>query len=300
VSESIFTTQIPDNSFANDGTLYTLATTFTVAANGSTTHHRYRSAATQPSAAVIGVLFRLTSNATGVELTRVAYDNWSANAWLTMPWPSPVALVTGEVYATGYITPNYFVLSEHTFTSAAITNGNLTAIQSGVPDANGRIHVGDGFPEIAAFNDSSYFSDLVFAASSGQSAAIGLATETDTAIAMGRSKARTLAVAGETDTAVPLGRSKARAVGTAGSIETALALGRGKSRALGTATETDAAAMLARAKARAVGTAGETDIALAFDTGLHGPVGGRIVASTRPGRIVSTGRRGRTVRGGGG
>jgi hypothetical protein len=73
-----------------------------------------------------------------------------------------------------------------------------------------------------------------------------------------------------------------------------------QSAVVGLVTETDTALPLGRGKSRALGVATETDIAVAFGTGLHGPVGARIVSTTRPGRIVSTTRPGRITRGGGG
>lgn len=61
--------------------------------------------------------------------------------------------------------------------------------------------------------------------SSGITAAVGTASETDSAIALGRTRSRTLGVAVETETALPIGRRKSRTLGVAIETDTALPLG---------------------------------------------------------------------------
>jgi hypothetical protein len=108
---------------------------------------------------------------------------------------------------------------------------------------------------------------------------LAAAVETDTALPLGRSKARALTLAVETDTAVALGRVKRAALGLAAEADAALPVGLTKTRLLGTATETDtalrvqgpilkatetdAALPLGRLKAKPLGTAAETDSAQA-------------------------------------
>lgn len=99
-------------------------------------------------------------------------------------------------------------------------------------------------------------------AGGAQSAALGTTAETDTAVALARTKTRALGTTAETDTAVAFARRKTKTAGTATSTETAQPLGRRKTRTLGTATETDAALPVAASGAHLVGTALEADLAL--------------------------------------
>lgn len=91
------------------------------------------------------------------------------------------------------------------------------------------------------------------------------ASETDSAMPFGATKARTLGVAAVVETAQPLGRHKALALGTAYDVDTAQPLGRGKARALPAAVETDSPLGFGAAKTRHLGTANETDTALSFN-----------------------------------
>lgn len=108
--------------------------------------------------------------------------------------------------------------------------------------------------------------DTAFALTRAKARAVGLAAEADTAFALTRAKARTVGLATETDAALAAGRAKARAVGLAAEADTALAVtaGTGDAVAIGLAAETDSALAVARAKARSVGLAAETDTALAL------------------------------------
>lgn len=96
------------------------------------------------------------------------------------------------------------------------------------------------------------------------------AAETDTAVPLGRAKARALGVAVETEQAQPLGRHKALALGTAYDIVTAQPLGRSKAMVLPPAVETDSALAFGAKKIRAMGTANEADTALSFAVPMVG------------------------------
>jgi hypothetical protein len=114
---------------------------------------------------------------------------------------------------------------------------------------------------------------LLGQASSSQAAALGTASETDTAIALTRRKARALGIASETDTAGTVGRAKRRALGIAAETDTAQTLTRAKARTLGVAAETDTAVALARRKARQLGVASEADTASSFAHGTAAALG---------------------------
>lgn len=164
MATSIFTTEVPVAGNATDATPYTLGTAWSTSIDGYVTHHRFRA----PSNVVngtqfIGLLFRITNEATGVELGRTQYlDGLVADDWNSRAFASAIPVLASEYYITAYFTPDRFVLTEGAFASGGITNAPLTAIQSGAPYGNGRVHVGDGYPEITSGASTNYFSDLIF------------------------------------------------------------------------------------------------------------------------------------------
>jgi hypothetical protein len=163
VAESIFTSQVPLAGNVNDGTQYTLGTVWTPAVNGTVTHIRVYAPASAPASPFVGVLYSVTDDISGVELSRATFGALTPSAWNTVELPGGgVSVTAGQYYAATYITPDFFVLTTLFFTSSGVTNGNLTAIQSGAPFGNGRIHVGDGFPEVTSGQQACYFADVVF------------------------------------------------------------------------------------------------------------------------------------------
>jgi hypothetical protein len=161
---SIFTVQTPVAGNATDGVPYTLGTAWRTDTDGYVTHHRFRAPSNVDNGTqFVGLLFRITNEATGVELGRTQYlDGLVADDWNIRAFSAAIPVVTSEFYVTAYFTPDYFVLTEGVFASGGVTNAPLTAIQSGVPYGNGRIHVGDGYPEITSGASTNYFSDLIF------------------------------------------------------------------------------------------------------------------------------------------
>jgi hypothetical protein len=161
---SIFTSQTPVAGNATDATPYTLGTAWRTDTNGYVTHHRFRAPSNVDNGTqFIGLLFRITNEATGVELGRAQYvDGLTPDVWNSVAFSPAIPVVTSEYYITAYYTPDYFVLTEGVFSGGGVTNAPLTAIQSGVPYGNGRIHVGDGYPEITSGASTNYFSDVIF------------------------------------------------------------------------------------------------------------------------------------------
>jgi hypothetical protein len=120
---------------------------------------------------------------------------------------------------------------------------------------------------------------LLLSTASGTIASIGIATENDSALAVGKQKVIGIAI--ETDSSLTLGRVKVRLLGIASETDSALVVTSKKLRALGIATETDSglpvskkkpitlalendsAIALTRRKSRALGIATENDSAIA-------------------------------------
>lgn len=173
MAESIFTSQTPADANISDDTTYTLGTVWTPAADGVVTHLRMFAPTSAPSGSVIGVLYRVDSDTTGVELARATFGTLTLGDWNAVALPSPVPVFAGSYYAACYVTPDRFVITTAFFAAGSTVNGSLTAPQSGSPYGNGRFHVGDGFPDVTSGERSCYFADVVFEA--GAPAAQGTA-----------------------------------------------------------------------------------------------------------------------------
>jgi CBS domain-containing protein len=106
------------------------------------------------------------------------------------------------------------------------------------------------------------FSIAIKSASSGLSASVGTATETDAAQALGKAKTKAVGTVTETDAAQALSRRKAKAVTFPTETDAALPVGRAKTRSLGTVTETDAALPVGKTKVKSIGFPTETEVAL--------------------------------------
>lgn len=95
--------------------------------------------------------------------------------------------------------------------------------------------------------------------------AVGLNTETDSALAATAKKAKAIGLNTETDSALAATWSKAKAIGLTTETDEAFAFTRsGQAVAIGLATETDSALAVGKAKALTIGQATETDSAFAF------------------------------------
>ncbi len=266
------TSQTPVNGNADNGAAITLGVRL-YAPDGATVAGVAFYAPTTNTGTYTAGLWLVTApddSATGTLLESGSLGSGSVTpgAWNTIPLDAPVELTADTVYTAGVHTSSgRFVLTSGAF-SAAISGNGIVLIQSGDDPVGAGVSRNGVFTEGGAltfptstFGSSDYFIDVELD-DGGQSAAVGTATETDTALALGRAKARAVGAATETDAAQPLGRAKALAVGVATSTETAMPIGRAKSRALGVATETSSAFTIGRAKQRALGLASETDVAL--------------------------------------
>lgn len=120
-------------------------------------------------------------------------------------------------------------------------------------------------------------------------AALTLASETDTGQALSKTKTRALGVASETDTAQALTRHKTRLLGIASETNAAQAIGHTRSRALPLAAETDASQPVGRRKTGALGTAADTEAAQSLARTKRQPVG--VAAESAAARPVGQAKR---------
>jgi hypothetical protein len=100
----------------------------------------------------------------GVPLATATFTNETASGWQQVSFSSPVNITANTTYVISYHAPKgNYAFTTHFFTGAGLTNGPLTALQSGVDGNNGVYKYGSGaiYPD-QSFNDANYWVDVVF------------------------------------------------------------------------------------------------------------------------------------------
>lgn len=168
------------------------------------------------------------------------------------------------------------VKSGATYWASFEGSGTPTDSAGGTPTVTGTTTVSDP----SGFFSSGFSAALPVATETSTAVTLGRtkskvlppATETSSGIAFGRTKSGLLVLAAETSSTVLLGRTKAGAFPVAAETSTALAPGRTKSAALPPAVETSSAVALGRTKVGLLPPATETSTALEFGTPDEGLV----------------------------
>jgi len=111
-----------------------------------------------PSGTYTGNLY----DSSGTLLATATYSSVTANGWQEVLFSTPVAISANTQYVASYHTAGGRYSSTNFGLSTAVTNGPLTALQSG-----GVYHYGStpGFPT-STFNDNNYWADVLFVANS--------------------------------------------------------------------------------------------------------------------------------------
>ncbi len=173
MAQSIFTSETPAVTDANDTTRYTLATLFTPAVNGTITHGRWFFPVTQPSRAPVFALFARTDDSAGTRLTTATFSLAGyAPGWRTVALAAPTAVAAGAFYYAAVKTEDRYVAT-NAFFGSALVNGQLTAPANNeaLPRRNGRFNdfgnIDDpDYPDSPVPGGGAcYFADVVFAPS---------------------------------------------------------------------------------------------------------------------------------------
>lgn len=98
----------------------------------------------------------------GTRLATVTFTNESASGWQTAHFAAPVAIAANTTYVVSYFAPNgHYSVTERYFSDRAVTNGTLTALQSGTDGDNGvYVYGGSAFPS-NSYNGSNYWVDVI-------------------------------------------------------------------------------------------------------------------------------------------
>lgn len=181
------------------------------------------------------------------------------------------ALLTGGGYSrySGTPTAGAGTTSRATTNVGHIAGDSATAVSPGSRTLNFNVASAAAWPGV-----------IVVAISGNNAAAgtaVGLLSETDSALALSVSQRRTLGLLSETDTALPLTAVASRTLGLLVETDTAQPLASAQQRTLGVLTESDAALPLAGGHARVLGLLMETDEALSINAGGQATVLGQLI-----------------------
>ncbi|MFC7669067.1 DUF4082 domain-containing protein [Hymenobacter humi] len=165
-------TGTPATPYATDNQPIEIGTKFRASVNGTITGVRFYKGVGNTGAHV-GTLW----SSAGTKLASATFSNETASGWQEVRFDAPVAVTAGTTYIASYYSPDGgFAISPGFFTSTGVTNGPLTALQSGTDGVNGVYKYGGGFPN--GGNTANYWVDVLFA----ENTAAGKQTYTLTSI----------------------------------------------------------------------------------------------------------------------
>jgi hypothetical protein len=226
---SAHTNQTPTLGDVNNGNAITVGGTYVFSSNGSVTAVRFWAPTTNTGTYTVK-LYQVTTDddpagtGTGTELAsaQVAAAAVTAGAFNDVNI-TPVSVDTTHAYrAAVHCTSGRIVATSGAFTSGSISNGGVTAIQSGAdPVGLGSLHNGT-FTEGASaaypastFNSTDYFVDVVFSTgtSGTASAVLGALTAAAVPYALGTSREASSKPGGYATQAKPGGRETSTRAG---------------------------------------------------------------------------------------
>lgn len=187
----------PDN--AED--TYSMATRITFAVDGTITGIRRWGTTNAPAGTPQGTIY----STAGLQLlTPVNFPAHTPNAWNTITGLS-FSVTAGQTLDITAGPLSRYAGTLNVFSSPLVV-GDLTGTAGRFTASGSLTFPGTG-------TTTWYGIDVLFEAEGGQTAPVGLVTETDSAFALARVKAKTLGLVSTVETAFSLGRAKARAIG---------------------------------------------------------------------------------------
>jgi Domain of unknown function (DUF4082)/Fibronectin type III domain/Bacterial Ig domain len=162
-ADTIFDFATPQTVDSGDGASVTVGVKFTASTNGTVTGIRFYKAATNTGTHV-GTLW----SATGTVLASATFANETASGWQSVSFSSPVAVTAGTTYVAGYYAPSgHYSDTSGAFSSAAVTNGPLTAIANATSPNGVYAYAKQSTFPTSNFNSSNYWVDVDFQPGTG-------------------------------------------------------------------------------------------------------------------------------------
>lgn len=147
---------LPTNPSVTDNTPIEVGTKFRSTQNGYITGIRFYKGITN-----IGVHTANLWTVGGTLLASANFTAETASGWQEVRFTAPIAITANTTYIASYLSQSgYFAISAGFFASSGVTNGFLTALQSGVDGPNGVYIYGGGFPNNG--NTANYWVDVLF------------------------------------------------------------------------------------------------------------------------------------------
>lgn len=154
----------PLNQNDFDGATITLAVKFRASESGSVLGVRFYKGSLN-TGTHIGSLW----TSTGTKLASAVFVNETVSGWQEVYFSEPVSIAPNTTYIASYYSESgRYASTEGGFSQSGVTNGALTALQSGVDGLNGTYQYGDAFPN-QSYNASNYWVDVLFAPSTSGS-----------------------------------------------------------------------------------------------------------------------------------
>lgn len=145
----------------SDNSAVELGVKFRSTVSGTVTGIRFYKRSQQPDGATYtGRLW----TASGTLLATCIFTTITSSGWQEALFSSPVSIMANTTYVASYHAPNgQYAYTEFGFTTSGVTNGPLTALQSGVSGTNGVYKYGSSgtFPD-ESFHDANYWVDVIF------------------------------------------------------------------------------------------------------------------------------------------
>ena len=154
-NQSIFTNQTPSNPNITDNTTYELGLKFQSDTAGQITAIRYWKAASETGSHT----GRIWSS-TGTLLASVTFSNETASGWQQQALSSALSINANTTYVVSVNVNSYFAVTNNGLGSS-IVNGDLKT----VADGNNGVYGSPGSLPTNSYQNSNYFRDIVFVAS---------------------------------------------------------------------------------------------------------------------------------------
>jgi hypothetical protein len=160
VAESLFTSQTPAVTNADNGSVLHVGMYFTPAVDGTITKARWYPPTTSQSDVKAALYRTIDSVKVGADVTFAG--SVAGPGWVEVSFAAPVTVAQGVQYAIVVRTPRYYTATTGASSPWPLTNGNLST-----PSTAGRFNDDDNADVqmvATAFNNGNYFVDVVFVA----------------------------------------------------------------------------------------------------------------------------------------
>lgn len=172
---NLFTAQTPGLPNVSEGVPVTVGITVVFAANGAVTGGRFYAPTTIGAGTFALAFWQITADdspagtGTGTLLASATFGTLTAGTWNSVAFTTPVSVTAGVAYRIGVRTSEgRYAATGALFSAAGITNGNISAPQTGTnPTGIGLLDNGSftsglvNYPN-STFNGNGYFADPDF------------------------------------------------------------------------------------------------------------------------------------------